>query len=350
MIRFEHIEFLYGLLLVPVFLIVFLFVRHWKQKALDVLGERELVKRLMPDMSPGRPVWKLVLFSMAFAFLVVALANPQMGSKLEEVKRKGIDIILALDLSNSMLAEDIKPNRLERSKQAISNLIGKLDGDRIGIVVFAGKAYLQLPITSDYSAARMFLSTINTRMIPSQGTAIADAIELAMASFDQNDHSKAIVIITDGETHEGDALNQAKIAAENNIFVYTIGMGLPEGAPIPLYNNSKHQIGYKKDNQNNTVITKLNESMLRQIAAAGKGIYVGASNSNAGLELIFEKINELDESEFESRIFSDFEDRFQYFLAPALVLLLFELLISERKSRWADKFKLFNETASRRLQ
>lgn len=342
MLRFENIEFLYGLLLIPLFIILFLMVKRWKLKTLNSFGEKKLLKRLMPDISNGRPLLKFILFTLAFALLMLVMANPQMGSKIKEAKRKGIDLILALDLSSSMLAEDIQPNRLERSKQAISKLIDKLDGDRIGIVVFAGKAYLQLPITTDYSAAKMFLSTINTQMIPTQGTAIADAIELGVNSFDDNDHSKAIIIITDGENHEGDAIKQAQIAAEKNIYVYTIGMGLPEGAPIPLYNRYNNKTGYKKDKQNNTVITRLNETMLKQIASAGNGVYVGASNSNAGLDKIFNKINQLDESEFESRIYSDFEDRFQYLLAPALLLLFIELLIPERRSRWAGKINLFN--------
>lgn len=342
MLRIENIEFLYGLLLIPLFIILYLILKKWKAKTLNSFGEKNLLVRLMPDISTGRPLLKFIIFTLAFTLLILAMANPQMGSKIKEAKRKGIDLILALDLSNSMLAEDIQPNRLERAKQAISRLIDKLDGDRIGIVVFAGKAYLQLPITTDYSAAKMFLSTINTQMIPTQGTVIADAIELGINSFDENDHSKAIIIITDGESHEGDAIKQAQKAAEKNIYVYTIGMGLPEGAPIPLYNKYNNKTGYKKDKQNNTVITKLNETMLKQIASAGNGVYVGASNSNAGLDKIFDKINQLDESEFESRIYSDFEDRFQYLLAPALLLLFIELLIPDRKSRWAGKINLFN--------
>ncbi len=341
MLKFEHIEFLYGFLMIPAFIFIFWMMMNWKKRAFKRFGDGHLLSRLMPKYSKSRPVLKFMILLFAFCFLVLGLANPQLGSKLEEVKRKGIDLVIALDLSNSMLAEDIKPNRLERSKQAISKLIDRLDGDRIGIVVFAGKAYLQLPITSDYAAAKLFLSTINTKIIPTQGTAIGEAISKAVNSFDDNDHSKAIVVITDGENHEGDAMEQARLAAEQGIFVYTIGMGLPEGSPIPVYNKYGNQTGFKKDKQNNTIITKLNETMLQQIAAAGNGTYVQANNAKAGLDKIFDEINKLEETEFESKVFSDYEDRFQWLLALALVLLVFEIFINDKKSKLADRIKLF---------
>jgi Ca-activated chloride channel family protein len=242
-----------------------------------------------------------------------------------------------------MLAEDIKPNRLQRARQAISKLVDDLRNDRIGIVVFAGKAYTQLPITTDYAAAKLFLSTINTDIVPSQGTAIAEAIRLSTESFSENDHEKAIIIITDGEDHEGDAIVAAEKALEKGIRVYTIGMGLPEGAPIPVYDKYGNQQGFKKDLSNNTVVTKLNEQMLRQIAAAGEGEYVRANNTQAGLGFIFDEINKLEKTAFESRVFSDYEDRFQYLIAIAIALLIIEFVILERRGKRLRNLNLFGK-------
>jgi Ca-activated chloride channel homolog len=341
LLRFEHIDFLYGLFLIPLFIVLFWMMLRWKNRSFLKFGDWEIFGQLIPMYSKSRPVLKFVLLMLAYSSLIIGIANPQVGSKLEEVQREGIDLMIALDVSNSMLSEDIKPNRLERAKQAISNMIDGLSGDRIGIVIFAGKAYLQLPITTDYSAAKLFLSTISTDIVPAQGTAIGDAIEMSMRSFDENEHSKAIIVITDGENHEGDAVEQAKMAAEKGIDVYTIGMGLPEGAPIPVFNKYGTRTGYKKDRQGNTVITKLNETMLQQIASAGEGIYVTANNSNVGLDKIFDKIEQMEKTEFDSRVFSDYEDRFQYFLVLAVLFLIIELIILERKSKWSNKFKLF---------
>lgn len=279
---------------------------------------------------------------MASVFLIIGLADPQVGSKLVKAERKGIDIVLALDVSNSMLAEDIQPSRLERAKQSISKLIDELRSDRIGMIVFAGKAYTQLPITTDYVAAKLFLSTVTTDAVPVQGTAIGDAIELAMKSFEENNmHSKAIIIITDGENHEGDALTKAKEAADKGIHIYTIGMGLPEGAPIPVF-QGQNKIGYKKDRQGNTIVTKLNETMLQQIASAGQGVYVRANNVSAGLSKIFDEINKLNKTEIDSTMFSDYEDRFQYFLVVSLIFLILELMVIERKSKWVRNLNLFH--------
>lgn len=342
MFRFENIEYLYGLLLIPLFILIFVMYRMWRRRALRRFGESAVVSRLMPEVSDARPALKFILVMIGYIFLVIGLANPQIGSKLEKVKRKGADLMIALDVSNSMLAQDIRPDRLTRSVQAISKLIDELGGDRIGIVVFAGKAYMQLPITTDYAAAKMFLSTITTGMVPTQGTAIADAIEMASGSFKQDDRSKAIIIITDGEDHEGDAVEQATKAAEKGIRIYTIGMGSSEGTPIPVYDANGNQTGYKKDRQGQTVISRLNETMLQQIASAGNGIYIRATTGRDGLNRIFDEINQLQKAEIETQMFSDYEDRFQYFIAVALLFFLAELLIPEKRSRWADKIKLFN--------
>jgi Ca-activated chloride channel family protein len=241
-----------------------------------------------------------------------------------------------------MLSQDIRPDRITRAVQGITKLVDRLEGDRIGIVVFAGKAYVQLPITTDYAAAKMFLSTISTQMVPSQGTAIGDAVELAVQSFNQEDRSKAIIIITDGENHEGNVLESAQIAIEKGIKIFTIGMGSPEGSPIPLFDAYGRQTGYKTDRQGQTIISKLDETTLQQLASAGNGIYVRASTAQDGLGSILEEINALEKKEIETRLFSEYEGRFQYFLALSLIFLVLELLIPERKSRWADKIKLFN--------
>ncbi|MCF8235040.1 MAG: VWA domain-containing protein [Bacteroidales bacterium] len=341
MIRFEHTILLYGLLLIPVFIILFWMMIRWKKKAIRRFGDSSLVASLMPLRSAGKTAWKFMILILAFGLLVVGAANPQIGSKLEEIKRKGIDMIIAVDVSNSMKAEDIAPSRLERARQSISKLIDRLQGDRIGIIVFAGKAYMQLPITTDYAAAKMFVQSVNTETVPVQGTAIGEAIRVAAKSFEENDHSRAIIVITDGENHEGDAVEQARLATEKEINVYTIGMGSPEGGPIPVFNKYNNRIGFKKDRQGNTVITKLNEQMLQQIAAAGNGKFVRANNSKAGLDEIFDDINKLEETEIESKMYSEYEDRFQYFIGVALLLLIIEVLMVERKSKWRGKINLF---------
>lgn len=341
MVRFENIEFLYALFLIPVFIIIFWLMMNWKKNALKRYGDVSMISQLIPDASKGRLIIKFILIIIAYIFLIIGIANPQTGSKLEKVQRKGIDLIIALDVSNSMLAQDIKPDRLSRAKQTISKLIDKLQGDRIGIIVFAGKAYIQLPITTDYAAAKLFLSSISTDIVPSQGTAIGDAIRLAIGAFNNDKHNKAIIVITDGENHEGDAVKEAKAAFEQGIRIFTVGMGLSEGVPIPLYNSRKQQIGYKKDKQDQTIITKLNEVMLQQIASAGNGIYIRANNIQAGLKKVLDKINEMEKTEIETRMFSDYEDQFQYFIAISILFFILEFVLFERKSKWARRIRIF---------
>jgi Ca-activated chloride channel family protein len=248
--------------------------------------------------------------------------------------------MIALDVSNSMLAEDIRPSRLERAKQAISKLIDRLDGDRIGIIVFAGKAYNQLPITTDYGAAKMFLSAINTNIVPVQGTAIADAVEMATGSFGQSTHNKAIIVISDGEDHQGDVLEKTEAAAKKGIIVYSVGIGTPEGGPIPVYNGD-NRTGYKKDRDGTTIITRLDDSLLQRIAAIGKGMYVRITNSEEGWQKVFDDLNKIQKSELESRQFSDYEDRFQYFIGFSLLFLIFELFVFDKKNQWFSRFKPF---------
>jgi Ca-activated chloride channel homolog len=319
-------------------LVIFLL---WKKKTLAKYGDWNIIKQLMPDYSLGKSVLKYFIIMVVLASLIVAMAGPQSGSRLEKVKRKGIDLMICLDVSNSMLAQDIKPNRLERAKQSIIRLIENLEGDRLGIIVFAGKAYTQLPITTDYAAAKMFISTINPGIVPTQGTAIGEAIEVAVNGFGESKHNKAIVIITDGEDHEGNVLEQADAAVKKGIAIYTIGMGLPEGTPIPVYTGDI-QTGYRKDQDGQTIMSKLDETLLQQIASVGKGMYVRATTTETGLSKIFDDISKIEKSEIEEKQFSDYEDRFQYFVAFGLFFLILDLFIFERKTQWMKRFKPFD--------
>jgi len=305
-------------------------------------GENNLIRILAPDLSVAKPIVKFILLVAAISAVIMALTDLQSGSKIEKVKRKGIDLMICLDVSNSMLAQDIRPYRLERAKQAISKLIDKLEGDRIGLIVFAGKAYTQLPITTDYAAAKLFVSTVNPGMVPTQGTAIGEAIKLAVSSFGETKHNKAIILITDGEDHEGQVLEQAEAASKAGIILYAIGMGLPEGAPIPVFEGDI-QTGYKKDGDGNTIMTKLDETTLKQIANVGGGMYVRASNSDAGLGTVFDDLEKIEKSDIESKQFSDFESRFQYFAAIALLILVLDLFVFERKTGWIKNIKLFRD-------
>ena len=341
MFRFAHIYYFYLLAVIPVFAGLLVLFLLWKRRTLAKYGEWNVIRQLMPDYSVGKSIVKFMLVMMALASLVVALADPQTGSRLEKVKRKGIDLMICLDVSNSMMAQDIKPNRLERAKQSIVRLIDNLEGDRLGIIVFAGKAYTQLPITTDYAAAKMFTSSINTGIVPTQGTAIAEAIEVAANGFGESKHNKAIVVITDGEDHEGNVLEQAEAAVKKNITIYTIGMGLPEGAPIPVFSGDV-QTGYRKDREGQTIMSKLDETLLQRIASVGKGMYVRATTSETGLSKIFDDISKIEKSEIEEKQFSDYEDRFQYFVAFALFLLILDLFVFERKTQWMKLFKPFD--------
>ncbi len=341
MLRFQHNEWFWALLVIPVMYMLYLTVRRWKREKRKLYADANLLALMIPAISKTKPFAKMVLFSIAILMLILALVNPQMGTKLEEVKREGIDIVIAMDVSNSMLAEDLQPNRLERAKRSVEQFIEKLANDRIGIVVFAGQAYNQLPITTDYAAAKLFLSTISTGTVPLQGTAIGRAIELGMKSFNFEDsRNKVLVVITDGENHEDDASKAAADAAGKGVFVYTVGMGSQAGAPIPI--NSRGQKNYRSDNEGNTVVSQLNEDMLKEIASAGNGIYVRANNSGGALRKVHEEINKLEKTEFESKRFTDYEDRFQPFLALCILLLIVEFMINEKKSSWVENVNLFN--------
>lgn len=341
MFRFAHPEYLYGLLLIPLFLVIFIISIQWKRRSLRRFGDWQVVRQLLPDLAFWRQSLKFFLLMLVLALLVLTVARPQLGSKLEKGERKGIDLFICLDVSNSMMAQDIQPDRLSRARNAVSKMIDELKNDRIGLVVFAGKAYVQLPITTDYAAAKMFLASITPGMIPTQGTAIGDALNLATNSFGESKHNKAIILITDGENHEDDAIEAAKEAASKGIKIFTVGMGLPDGAPIPVYSGGV-VTGFRKDNTGSTIITKLDDALLQQIATAGQGAYVRANNTQQSLGKIFNEIDHMQKTEFESRIFSDYEDRYQYPLAIALILLVLEPLLLERRNKLLSRIKLFS--------
>lgn len=341
MFQLENKYFLAAFALIPFFIILYVLTVRWRKKTIHLYGEPEVIKKLIPDVSINKRFAKFILFLAAFVFLIIGIINPQIGTRLENVKRSGADLMICLDVSNSMRAIDLSPSRLGKAKMAISKLIDKLEGDRIGIIIFAGEAYVQLPITTDYSSSKLFLESISPDMIPTQGTNIGGAIDLSMESFGKDEgKNKAIIIITDGEDNEADGIKAAQRAAEKGVSIFTIGMGSPDGAPIPTYVNGERE-GFKKDKEGNTIVTRLNEQVLQEIAAAGNGIFVRATNSDAGLNNVLNEVDKLEKKQFESKMYSDYEDRFQIFIFIAFLFLLIEIFISERKSRLYKRLKLF---------
>ena len=329
MLLFADYKYLYLLLLIPVFLVGYALLRWFRNRRVKAFGEPELVKALMPSRSRSKGWVRMVLFCLGFLFFVLGLARPQTGAKLSERKTKGAEIIVALDVSNSMLAQDYSPNRLERAKLAISRLTDMLQEDRIGLVIFAGTSFVQLPVTTDYVSAKMFLNSIDTGSIPIQGTAIGDAIRLSIKSFSaQSEKSRVIIVISDGENHEDDPVEAARQAAEFGIKVYTIGVGSAEGQPIPVEGGS-----LLRDQQGEIVVTKLDEKTLREIARAGNGAYIHAGNEEFGLNPIVQDIRRLEDEEFGSIVFEEYDEQYMYFFGIALLLFVIEMLIGERKPR-----------------
>jgi len=338
MFRFATPEYLYLLLVVPFMAGAFLLAARARKRALERFGDPRTLAGLMPEASPRRIRHKFVLVCLALIFVVLGLARPQFGSKLREVTRTGIEMMLAVDVSNSMLAEDFEPNRLERTKFAIERLTERLDQDRIGLIVFAGDAYMQLPITSDYVTARNFVNDISPTMVSKQGTAIGAAIDLAARSFSSgSEGSRVIVIVSDGENHEDDAIAAAEAAAEQGIKIYTIGIGTPEGAPISIDGE------FIKDGDGNMVVSKLDEQTLEAIALSTGGAYIRATNRSLGLDEIVRKIDEVEKKELTSTLFEDFNEQFQYLIGGALLLLLLEFAILERKNRLLNRFDIFSK-------
>ena len=341
MLRFGNPHLLWALLLVPLLVIIFIWVGSWKKKALAAFGDRSIIGKIIPNVSFSRPTLKFVFFILAYTLLIIGLAGPQVGTHVDEVKRKGADLMILLDVSNSMLSQDFAPNRLENAKSALSQLINNLHDDRIGIIVFAGEAYVQMPVTTDYSAAKLFLNTINTGIVPVQGTAIGAAVDMAMKSFDFKDGtSKVMILMTDGENHEDDAVTAAKAAREKGVAIHVLGFGSPQGAPVPVYENGK-QAGFHLDSAGHTVVSKLNEDMCKEIALAGNGVYIRATSANSGLGIVMDQVHKMQQKTYNAKSFKDYEDRFQFFLVIALLLLIAEFFISNRKSSRLSKLKLF---------
>jgi Ca-activated chloride channel family protein len=341
--RFEHPEYLWLLTTILLLTLVYFWARSKRKKQIAAIGDAHLVKQLMPDKSNSKNGIKFMLLLFALAFLIVGLANPQVGSKQETVTRKGVDIIIALDLSESMLANDIQPYRLEKAKMYISKLLNKFQNDRVAFIVFAGNAYLQMPLTVDYSAFDLYLKNVNTKMLPTQGTAIGEAINLAEQAFDagENKH-KALIIISDGENHDENALQLAKDAHKNGTIIFTVGVGTPKGVPIPILNEQGQEIGRKKDSDGSIVLSKLNEKMLQEIALAGGGNYYRLAGINEEIKNIMSEISTMETKEIQEQVYTDYEDQFQFFLFFAMILIVIELFISTKKSRFWSKFKMLD--------
>lgn len=341
--RFEDEKALIGLVIIPVLFVLYLITRKYQQKRLLKWGDQAMIGRLMPDFSSARVLIKFFICLAALGIMILAVARPQFGTKMSEVKRKGIEMIIALDVSNSMMAEDIQPNRLENAKMAISRLIDKLENDKIGLIVFAGDAYIQMPVTTDFMAAKLFLNSINTQIVPKQGTAIESAIHLAMRSFTPNsEKSRTIVIITDGENHEEGAVEAAKEAAEAGIIIHTIGIGSAQGVPIPVTKDGG-QKDYRTDYEGNVIISKLNEDLLRQVASAGGGTYVRATASRTGLNTILDEMNKMEKQEIQMKVFSEYDEQFVYYVGFALFLLFIDFIMVTRRNKWLRNLQLFGK-------
>lgn len=340
MLRFAHSEYLYFLYGLPILVVLFWFTYKNKNKVLNKFANKEIQNVLFPLRSKFKVFYKFGIIVLAMALLIVGIANPQIGSKIEEVKQVGIDVLICLDVSLSMKAEDIKPSRLEKAKYEIGKLIKNLRGDRLGLIVFSGNAYVQFPLTTDYAAANLFLSAVDVSSVPQPGTNIGEAINLALNSFKKDDDTKkAIVVITDGEHHEGKLEEMVTKASEKGVQIYAIGLGSAKGEPIPIYNKSGRRIGYKKDKRGNTVLTKLDETTLRELTKKGGGKYYKGTNTNDELEEIYNDLAKIEKSEFGATKITDYEDRFYYFLAPAILLLFFEFFVSFNKSKFFAKFE-----------
>lgn len=344
MVQFDEKLYFYLLGLIPVIVLIFLLLQVWKKSKQREFADAKLLKRLAPEKSSFKSTLKLIFLLLGITFLTLGLVNPKIGTKLETVKREGVDIVFAVDVSKSMLAEDIAPNRIEKSKRLVSEIINQLASDRIGIIAYAGQAYPQLPITTDYGAAKMFLQSMNTDMLSSQGTAINSAIELATSYYDDDEQTNRVLfIVSDGEDHSEDTtLDAVELATQNGIRVFTVGVGKLKGAPIPIKRRGIVE-SLKKDSQGEVVITKLNEAVLAAIAQEGNGQYINGSNTEEAVEFIKEELNKMDKKEFEAKQFAEYKDQFQWFLGIGLLFLFLDVFLLDRKTKWLKKLNLFNE-------
>lgn len=333
MIRFEHKEYLYLLLLLPAAIALYFYVQHRTKKQLQQIGNIELLKRLMPDRNEKKSLFKFILFILTLGFLILALAQPQMGTKMEKIQRKGIDVMIALDVSRSMLSQDVAPSRLEKSKLLIQTLMQKLDGDRVGLVIFAGKSYLQMPLTVDYSSVLLYLRSINTNSVPIQGTIITDALGQCESAFKATDKKyKAIIVITDGEDHEENAIDKAEEIASEGTKIFTVGVGTPNGGTIPEYDAQGRQVGEKRDENGQVIVSKMNANMLQALAKAGNANYYLLDNSKQVADFLSKDIAKMETKTINDKVFTDFVEQFQYFLVFALLLLLADIFMTYRKN------------------
>ncbi len=344
MFKFANPEYLYLLALVPVLVVLHIVSNIRRHRKMTEYGDEELLSRLMPDVSSVRPNVRFWLLFSAYTLCCFLLARPQFGSKQETVTRRGIETVIALDISNSMLADDVAPNRLEKSKRIISNLVDQFKDDKVGLIVFAGDAFVQLPITNDFISAKVFLNTISPGLITRQGTDIKQAIELASRSFTPNEGvGKAIIVITDGENHEGGAVEAAQAAAEKGYMVYVLGVGLPSGSPIPGDRKGE----FRKDKDGNVVVTRLNEEMCRNIAAAGKGVYFYVDNSNAAEKALRKEMDKLAKADIETTVFTEYDEQFAIIAWMILIVLLVEILVCDSRNPRVKKFNLFKTDVER---
>lgn len=344
MYQIEEPTYFIYLAIIPVVFVLFLLVFWWKKRTQKKFANSELIQKLSPEQSTFKSFLKIIVICVGLAFLVISLTNPKMGTKLETVKRQGVDIVFALDVSKSMLAEDIAPSRLDKSKQIITRIIEKLGSDRIGIIIYAGNSYPLLPITTDHAAAKMFLQNADPDMVSSQGTAINDAIGRGMTYFDNDEQTnRFLFIVSDGEDHEESATSLAKDAVAQGIKIYTIGVGTEKGGPIPIKENGT-VISYKKDNKGEVVITKMNPSMLQTIADEGSGKYINGNKTQETIDIVEDLLVKAEKSEFETKQFADYKDQFQWFIGFALLFLVIDVLLLEKKTKWVQKLNLFNQT------
>lgn len=343
MYQLEETKYIYYLAIVAALLLLFALVAFWKRKKQKSFADYNLLQKLSPETSSFKSILKMLVVVLALSSLVIALVNPKMGTKIKTIKREGVDIVFALDVSKSMLAEDIVPNRLEKSKQIISKIIDKLGSDRVGIIIYAGNAYPLLPITTDQAAAKMFLQNADPDMVSSQGTAINEALKLAKTFYDDDEQTnRYLFIVSDGEDHEENVSYIAEEAKEEGIKIFTIGVGTPEGGPIPLKRENT-LIGYKKDREGEVVITRLNENTLQQIANDGDGKYMFGNNTAKTVDFIDDLLIKADKKEFETKQFSDFKDQFQWFIGIGIFLLVLDAFMLNKKTKWIQKMNLFNE-------
>lgn len=341
--QLEEPKYLYFLVLLALVTVLFMLQLFWGRKKRREFANDELLKQLAPDSSVFKPILKFVTLALVLVALIIALVNPKIGTKMETVKRQGIDIVFALDVSKSMLAEDVAPNRLEKSKQLISQIINSLGSDRIGIVGYAGSAYPVLPMTTDYSIAKMYLQNMNTDMVSSQGTALNDAINMATNYFDAVDTSKLIILVSDGEDH-GDGADQAsEIAKEKGIKIITIGVGTEKGGPIPIKDRNGRVEEYKKDSNGETVITQMHPETLETIAENADGGYIPGNSTKEVVEQIKNALDNIEKTEFETQQIAEYQTQYQWFVGIAFVLLLLDIFFLERKTKWLQKLNLFNE-------